>query len=149
MGDIAQCIQITDKLLRCNTPETNLVININIRVTLVTSLHPEPGELFFGLVVGVLRLLSFRCGTAASFITEPGSVSNTRSSLRFSSISALRRRLTSSGLRPPARTQSDSVAAPPRIWIFRASASLTGSIHGITGPEYTAVYSEERSRSRG
>ncbi len=25
------------------TPETNLVININIRVTLVTSLHPEPG----------------------------------------------------------------------------------------------------------
>lgn len=68
MGDIAQCIQITDKLLRCNTPETNLVININIRVTLVTCLHPEP-ELFFGLVVGVLRLLSFRCGTAASFIT--------------------------------------------------------------------------------
>ncbi len=68
MGDIAQCIQITDKLLRCNTPETNLVININIRVTLVTSLHPEPGII---LRTGrrVLRLLSFRCGTAASFIT--------------------------------------------------------------------------------
>ncbi|ASI51740.1 Hypothetical protein FORC43_3441 [Escherichia coli] len=33
MGDITQSIQFADKLLRGNSPETNLVININIRVT--------------------------------------------------------------------------------------------------------------------
>ncbi len=67
VGDIARCIQITDKLLRCNTPETNRLKYKYPRHS-VTSLHLN-GELFFGLVVGVLRLLSFRCGTAASFIT--------------------------------------------------------------------------------
>ncbi len=82
MGDITQGIHIADKLLRGNSPETNLVININIRLPLTTRLHPEQ-DLFFMLAVGGLLTLLFSSGTVASFVVDGVSIKDQPQSAVF------------------------------------------------------------------
>ncbi len=82
MGDITQCIQFADKLLRGNSPETNLVININIRVTRPPACILNQ-DLFFMLAFGVALILSFSSGTVASFVVDGVSIKDQPQSAVF------------------------------------------------------------------